>query len=58
VALDPSLECPFEVEIDAAVAVIRRQDFSDIRVDGALRLSTGFAAGAASTRGRSHRRLS
>lgn len=37
----------FKVELEAAVVEIRRQDFTDIRADGAFRLSTGFAAGAA-----------
>jgi SMODS-associated and fused to various effectors sensor domain len=48
VALDPSFwNAKFKPELEGAVAKIRRQGFTDIRVEGAFRLSTGFAAGAA-----------
>lgn len=40
----------FKPELAAAVAEIRQKGFTDIRIDGAFRLSTGFAAGAAAPR--------
>jgi hypothetical protein len=40
----------FKPELAAAVAEIRQRGFTDIRIDGAFRLSTGFAAGAAAPR--------
>jgi len=46
--LDPELwNAKFRPGLEAAVTEIRNQGYTDIRVDGALRLSTGFAAGAA-----------
>jgi hypothetical protein len=40
----------FKPELAAAVDEIRQKGFTDIRIDGAFRLSTGFAAGAAAPR--------
>jgi hypothetical protein len=40
----------FKPELAAAVDEIREKGFTDIRIDGAFRLSTGFAAGAAAPR--------
>ena len=46
--IDPAVwNTRFKPELEAAVAKIRKQGFADIRIDGAFRLSTGFAAGAA-----------
>jgi SMODS-associated and fused to various effectors sensor domain len=40
----------FKPELAAAVDEIRQKGFTDIRIDGAFRLSTGFAVGAAAPR--------
>ena len=40
----------FKHELSAAVDEIRRKGFTDIRIEGAFRLSTGFAAGGAAPR--------
>lgn len=48
---DPSAwNTKFKHELSAAVDEIRRKRFTDIRIEGAFRLSTGFAAGAAAPR--------
>jgi SMODS-associated and fused to various effectors sensor domain len=48
---DPSAwNTKFKHELSAAVDEIRRKGFIDIRIEGAFRLSTGFAAGAAAPR--------
>ncbi len=45
---DPELwNAKLKPELDAAAKEIRRRGYTDIRIDGALRLSSGFAAGAA-----------
>jgi hypothetical protein len=45
--IDPELwNTTLKPELEAAAKEIRRQGYTDVRVDGALRLSSGFAAGA------------
>jgi hypothetical protein len=45
---DPGLwNAKLKLELDAAAKEIRRRGYTDVRIDGALRLSSGFAAGAA-----------